>query len=142
MAIIHKSCGFVVFRENEGVNEYLLLHYPEGHWDYAKGHVEEDENELETAKRELEEETGISDIEVVSGFATTISYTYQRGDDVHKKTVDFFLAKSLETDVRLSHEHHDFVWLPFDQALEKLTFDNAKDVLIAAEAFLKSLYDN
>ena len=52
-----KSCGIVLFREEEGTRQFLLLHYPSGHWDLAKGHVEEGETEHETATRELLEET-------------------------------------------------------------------------------------
>jgi len=54
-----KSCGAVVYRENAQV-KYLLLHYGGAHWDFVKGEMEEDESEEETARRELEEETGIT----------------------------------------------------------------------------------
>ena len=138
MVVFHKSCGFVIFKEDNGIREYLLLHYPGGHWDYVKGHVEEGEDEITTATRELEEETGIDKIEVMKGFMNTMNYNYKHEDEMHEKVVDFFLAKALHTDVTLSHEHTGFVWLPFEESLKKLTFDNAKDVLIAAEGFMKS----
>jgi len=64
-----RSAGFVVFTEREdGKRLYLLLHYPSGHWDFPKGHVEEGESEIRAALRELREETGLTDVEVVFGF--------------------------------------------------------------------------
>jgi len=62
-----KSCGVVLFRENSLTNSdkaerlYLLLHYPSGHIDFPKGHVEpgEENDEHFTAHREVTEETGI-----------------------------------------------------------------------------------
>ena len=137
MEVNHHSCGFVVFYQGENGREFLLLKYPEGHLDLVKGHTEEsDENELETAKRELLEETGIAEVDVVPGFMHTINYSYTRGDDLHKKKVDFFLGEVFSKETVLSHEHTAFEWKTYDQAVVEITFDNARDVLIAAEAFL------
>lgn len=136
MVVFHKSCGFIVFKDGDEGREFLLLRYPAGHWDYVKGHVENDEDELTTAVRELEEETGIKEIDVIDGFMVTMEYNYRENGEKHEKVVDFFMAKSFESDVVISHEHTGFVWLSYEDAMKKLTFDNARDVLIAAEAFL------
>ena len=48
-----KSCGAVVFREENGVRLYLLLHYAEGHWDLPKGHVEKGESEEQNKLKKL-----------------------------------------------------------------------------------------
>ena len=48
----------------------------------------------------------------------------------------FFLAKTNEKKISLSHEHNDFVWLEYDDALKKTTFRNAKNVLSKANEFL------
>lgn len=131
-----KSCGVVLFREENGEKLYLLLHYRGGHWDLPKGHVEEGEREHETATREVLEETGIADIEFVDGFRAEIDYKHGPEDNLLHKQVVFFLAKTELKDVRLSHEHHDFMWLPYDEAEEKLTYSNAKKVLKKAKEFL------
>ena len=57
------------------------------------GHGDEEETEIETATRELEEETGIKDIAFFDKFRKTINYTFQRGDRTIGKEVIFFLAK-------------------------------------------------
>ncbi|MBL4694439.1 NUDIX domain-containing protein [Candidatus Gracilibacteria bacterium] len=136
-----KSCGVVLFREKEGQNHFLVLHYPGGHWDLVKGHVEGDETEQETATRELLEETGIADITYVEGFRQEISYKYYNGHDfkpakLSNKQVVFFLGKTELEDIHLSHEHKDFIWLPYDEAVEKLTFENAKNLVRKGKAFL------
>ncbi|MEK7672427.1 MAG: NUDIX domain-containing protein [Patescibacteria group bacterium] len=133
-----KSCGLVVYREVEGEKLYLLLHYPGGHWDLVKGHVEEeDANEFETAKRELTEETGIKDVEIVENFRYEVYYEYMKRRKKSRKIVIFFIGKTQEKDVKISHEHKNFIWLPYQKALAKLTFDNAKNLLIKAKNFLE-----
>lgn len=138
-----KSCGIILFRRNGLEREYLLLHYPGGHWDYPKGHIEEiDNSEKETARRELEEETGITDIEFVKGYREPMYYTFSRGkSEVVKKTVVYFLAEAKHLEVKISFEHQDFIWLPFAEALEKLTFENARDLMKLAESKLKIMED-
>lgn len=132
-----KSCGIVVFYEKEGIREYLILHYPSGHWDLAKGHVEEGETEMETAIRELEEETGITDIDFVSEYKETIRYSYRRAGQMYTKDVIYFLARTNTKEVRLSHEHQGYVWLPYEQALSKVTFDNARELIEKAESSMR-----
>ena len=147
-----KSCGVVIFRET-GDREpgtpkpgtpgqarlYLLLHYEEGHWDFPKGHVERGENGEATARREAMEETGIGDLVFVSGFVERMEYSYKREGRTMHKEVFFFLARTRTESVKLSYEHVGFAWLPYDEALARLTYDNAKGVLRKAQAFLKPM---
>lgn len=132
-----KSCGVLLFRVKDGTILYLLLHYPSGHWDLPKGHVEKGESEHETAARELLEETGIADINFIKGFREEISYEYKRAKKLSNKQVVFFLAKTELEDIKLSHEHKGFKWLPYGPAFNKLTFDNAKNLLKKAKKFLE-----
>lgn len=133
-----KSCGAVVFRQESGVRLYLLLHYAEGHWDLAKGHVEKGESEEQTARREIAEETGITQLEFLPSFHRIIAYAFKRkGKNVPKEVV-FFLARTDESGVTLSSEHLDYAWLPIDGAEKKATYRNAKNLLKAAEEFLSS----
>ena len=133
-----KSAGIVLFRSDSNKNEFLLLNYPQGHWDFIKGKVEPGETPYETASRETKEETGISDIEFIDGFEESVEYNFRfKNEDIHK-TVVFFLAKTNEKKISLSHEHNDFVWLEYDDALKKTTFRNAKNVLSKTNEFLSS----
>jgi bis(5'-nucleosidyl)-tetraphosphatase len=134
-----KSCGIVVFREELPERLYLLLHYEEGHWDFPKGHIEKDETEKEAAFREVYEETGIPepDFELIMGFRERIEYSFKQGDETVQKEVFFFLGRTGTDAIRLSKEHVEFAWLPYEKARAQVTYDNARAVLEKAEAALK-----
>ena len=104
-----------------------------GHVSLCKGHVEKDETELQTAEREIREETGL-DVEFVEGFRKTIAYS-PRMDCM--KTVVLFLAYAEHTDTRAQEEEVRAIqWLPFENAVEALTFDSTREILRQADAFL------
>jgi len=116
--------------------EYLLLDYGR-HWDFAKGHVHPGEDDLAAARRELAEETGLTDARVVPGFQHEIVYFFRdRRKGLIRKAVVFFLAEVPGRDVLLSHEHVGFAFLPFEQATKRVTYASAKEVLRAAHAHL------
>jgi bis(5'-nucleosidyl)-tetraphosphatase len=130
------SVGAVIYRKEGGRTLYLLLHYEAGHWDFAKGNVEKDEAERETATREAEEETGIGDLEFLEGFREKIEYFYKRdGKAIHKQVV-FLLAQTKTREVKISWEHIGFEWLAYEAALGRLTYKNAKETLGKADSFL------
>jgi bis(5'-nucleosidyl)-tetraphosphatase len=132
-----KSCGAVVFLKNEET-KYLLLHYEAGHWDFVKGNVEPNESEKETVTRELQEETGIVDARFIDDFREKIDYFYRRqGTTIHKEVIFFIIETHTET-VKLSFEHVGYIWLNYKDAMEKLTFKNAKDILQKAHKVLKN----
>jgi len=133
-----KSAGIVLFRNDSDKNEFLLLNYPQGHWDFVKGKIEQNETSHETALRETKEETGITNIEFVDGFEESVEYDFRfKKENIHKKVI-FFLAKTNEKNIKLSHEHNDYLWLEYNDALKKTTFENAKNVLTKANEFLSS----
>ena len=133
-----KSAGIVLFRNNSNKNEFLLLNYPQGHWDFVKGKIEQNEAPHETAIRETKEETGITNIEFLDGFEEYVEYDFRfKKENIHKKVI-FFLAKTGEKNIKLSHEHNDYIWLEYNDALKKTTFENAKNILTKANEFLST----
>ena len=77
-----KSAGAIIFFMENSQPHYLLLHYPGtnrkgGHWEFAKGHIEEGEDYEKTVKREVLEETGLEDIKIIPGFKEHIKYFFR-----------------------------------------------------------------
>jgi 8-oxo-dGTP pyrophosphatase MutT (NUDIX family) len=131
-----KSCGAVVYREKEGVREYLLILNrkggAKGHWGFPKGHVEKGETEEQTARREIFEETGIK-AELDTGFRAVS--TYSPRDGVMKDVV-YFAAKASDPEITLqASEVADFMWADFETAQQTLT--HREGVLEKAEEYLR-----
>ncbi len=132
-----KSAGIILYLEKSEGILFLLMNYPTGHWDFVKGKIEQGENEHQTALRETKEETGISDIEFVEGFEENINYNFQFEGELIYKEVVFFLAKTKTETVKISHEHLDYTWLDYKNAIEKITYQNAKNILSKANSLLQ-----
>ena len=139
--LVEKSAGAIIFRKEGRRPLFLLLHYPFGgrrtepYWDFSKGHTEKGEKTEATARREAEEETGLKDINFINGFRETIKYFFQWRGKTVMKFVTFLLAETKTKKVIISKEHIGYKWLPYREALETLTFDNAKEILKKANAF-------
>ena len=133
------SAGVIIFYKKGDELEYLLLHYPSGHWEFPKGKLEENETKEEAAVRELFEETGLKTT-IIPGFQDSFIYHFK---DFHheqnEKTVYFFVGEVQNKEVILSHEHHDHVWLSYHDALDRLTYENAKKIFKKAHIFITAL---
>ncbi len=131
-----RSAGAVVYRETSKGRMYLLLQNT-GRWDFPKGGVEKGESELQTVVREVEEETGLKDLKVVTGFRKVIEYFYRRdGKNIHKQVV-YLLGVTSSADVKISFEHQGFGWFPYQEALERASYENSKITLKEAEKFIR-----
>jgi len=130
------SAGIVLFRKENSKNLFLLLNYPSGHWDFVKGKMEKGETTHETAIRETKEETEIMDITFLENFEEWIAYNFQYQGELVQKKVVFFLAETKTKEVKISHEHINYIWVDYNTAMEKTTFDNARTVLTKAQALL------
>ncbi|MFC1870773.1 bis(5'-nucleosyl)-tetraphosphatase, partial [Candidatus Dependentiae bacterium] len=129
------SAGIITFRVKDNSPEYLLLHYPHGHWDLPKGKLEAEESLEQAALRELKEETDLS-AHLIDGFKHSFDYIFKHDGELIKKTVVFFLGQASGGEITLSHEHIGFEWLSYQDAHKRLTFDNAKQLLEQANDFL------
>jgi 8-oxo-dGTP pyrophosphatase MutT (NUDIX family) len=133
-----RSSGAVVFyAEANSEPEYLLLHYTAGHWDFPKGNIEVGESEKEAALREIREETGITDIEFINGFRMKIDYRYRHDKKLVLKEVVLFLVRTHTRQITLSHEHIGFAWKNYSDAMQQLTYTNARKLLSSAKDYLQ-----
>ncbi|MDD5182016.1 MAG: NUDIX domain-containing protein [Candidatus Nanoarchaeia archaeon] len=133
------SAGAVIFRREDGIVKYLFLHYKAGHWDYVKGHIEKGEAELETLKRECREETGITDLEIVPEFRHKIQYFYRNWKETVSKEVYMYLAETKTSTVKISFEHTGYEWLTYEEAMQRVTFANSRDLLKKANDIVTKL---
>ena len=112
-----RAAGAVVFRRTDrGVRLLVLRAYK--NWDFPKGMIEPGENELDAAKRETAEETGLTDLDFPFGDAHKDTLPY-----AGHKIARYFLAETEETKIELPvsaelgrPEHHEWRWVSFDEA--------------------------
>lgn len=138
------SSGAILFRkENEQIYYLLLKHtLKEEYWAFPKGEIEKKESEVEAAKRETEEETGISKITIIPKFKEYLEWFYRMNNElIHKRTV-FFLAETNQKEIKISKEHEEAQWLIYEEAMQKLTHKNHKELLKKANEFVISLQKN
>lgn len=133
------SYGFFVYRQiNEEIQYLLLEKQPSGAWEPPKGKIEKGENELETAYREVYEESGLSKehLEVFLDMKTVLQFLTRKGKE---KTVVLWLArlKNIHTDVSLSDEHRTYKWLDVEEACDLLLYDNAKNGIRNCERYIR-----
>jgi 8-oxo-dGTP pyrophosphatase MutT (NUDIX family) len=129
------SAGAILFSLNEISHkiEYLLLHHTSGHWEFPKGNFEFGEDGFETARREIYEETGITDIEFIKDFESKIEYYFKRSNKLIHKQVIFYVARTNTRKVILSSEHDAYTWKEYNEAINQLTYKNVKDLLKKAK---------
>ena len=117
-----KSCGCIIIKEGK----VLLVQHNAGHWDFPKGHMEENETEVQTAIREVKEETNLDVL--LQENKRYVSEYYSKEDTF--KQVIFFLATCNNKEVkRQEAEIKNIEWLPFEEAIERITYENSKKLL-------------
>jgi 8-oxo-dGTP pyrophosphatase MutT (NUDIX family) len=129
-----KSCGALVFYKNGECIEILILkHRLGGHWSFPKGHVERNETERQTARREVFEETGIK-ITILEKFREMVSYSPKPGVD---KDVVYFIASAVDKVTRMQIEEvSEIKWVELSAAHEFLTYYNDKQLLKSAKKYI------
>lgn len=134
--IAEKSCGAVVYAHTERGRLFLIEEMRKGHFAMPKGHVEPGESEVETAAREIREETGLS-VAIDTGFRECIAYSPYENC---RKEVVYFLALARGTvTVPQPEEVRAILWLPLGEALSRLTYDNDREILRKAQTYLDRL---
>ena len=84
----------------------------------------------------------VTDLEYLTGGASNETWKFffssktEKKHMIFHKKVIFFLAKTDIRKISLSHEHNDYLWLGYNDALKKITFENAKNILAKANKFL------
>lgn len=134
-----RSAGGVVVRLVDGEMHVLLIRDPYMNWGLPKGHVEHGEGDLDAALREVREETGLDDLSAGPAVGTIDWYFRQGRRLVHKTCAFYLMRSSAGAPVpELEEGITECVWLPLDEAITQVTYDNARDMVAAAAELLRS----
>lgn len=142
-ARLETSAGGVLYRWIEGDPHFLLIRDRHGHWGLPKGHLEEGETEEEAALREIREETSLTVLSLGPHLQTIDWYFTNEHGTIHKYC-HFYLVEAPDGDaVPLQAEGiSECCWFPLDEALGRISYDNARDVLaMGGERVQKSAAD-
>lgn len=130
--------GIIPVLKKDGNNYFLVIKSRQGNWGFPKGHPNENEAPLMTARREVEEETGLTDITILPH---TFSESRIHVDPEYTvtKIIIWFLGivqGKGEVNINDKEEIEEYKWLRFDDAYELLTHDETKRVLLDARIYL------
>jgi 8-oxo-dGTP pyrophosphatase MutT (NUDIX family) len=134
------SAGGVVFRRADAGLTFLLIRDSYGHWGFPKGHLEPSESPSAAAARETTEETGLDQLHLLGPIDTIDWYFRLRGKLIHK-FCHFFLFESRggEATPQVDEGITECQWFAFDDAVGKLGYENAREVLRRAGELTRSL---
>jgi len=140
-AELEVSAGGIVFRRlPDGGARFLLIKDSYDNWGFPKGHLEDGESPAEAAVRETAEETGLDRL-VLQGPIRVIDWHFRfRGRHIHKYC-HFFLFESPagEPAPQTAEGITACQWRSLDEALEALSYDNARGVLKRAGEMVRTL---
>ena len=137
------SIGVVVFYKGKEV-EYLLLKHKQGHWSFSKGHPDEDERKLETALRELREETGIREL-ILLNKEPLLKEKYKFINKKSKhvlKNVEYYIGEVKDKIVHIDGtEILEYKWCSYQTGLDTITFKESKNILNEANNIIQKQFD-
>lgn len=117
-----KACGCIIIENNR----VLLVQQTNGDWGFPKGHVKGNETEVETAIREVKEETNV-DVKVEEDKRYSIEYDIEDGE-IHKQVV-YFVASKIGGDIAKQESEINVIqWLNFEEAMKQITYDDLRNI--------------
>lgn len=134
----HVSCGVVTVRRWDRKWEFFLVQHHLGHWAFPKGHQEAGETAEQTARRELAEETGFTEVELDPDHEFYEDYRWTRHGVVNHKQVTYYLGLVADQPPKIQRaELKDGRWVPADEVPSVLTFPEAQAVFRQAQKILR-----
>lgn len=129
------TAGGIVFRRNEKSNdiEILLIQDAKDRWTIPKGHIEEGETAKETAGREITEETGLQDMDVMSWLGK-IHFRYRRQQSLVLMTTQIYLvyAKGDTNALKKEEWMNGIGWFNVHEALDMIEYEDIGKLILLA----------
>jgi 8-oxo-dGTP pyrophosphatase MutT (NUDIX family) len=136
------SSGGVIVRRHRGQSQVCLIARRSGQtlvWGLPKGHVEDREDPLTTALREVREETGLVGEAIAPLGAITYWFAVKEDKTRYFKRVHFYLMRYVDGNPRHhDHEVEDAAWVPLDEAHNRLSYPNERRILLIAQRYLRN----
>lgn len=134
------TAGGIIFRRGKNDRlEILLIQDAKNRWTIPKGHIEEGETSKETAKREITEETGLQEMEMLNWLGK-INFRYRRATSLVLMTTEIFLVRAKgDTDALQPEEWMNGIkWFPANEALDKIEYDDIGKLILLALKKIRS----
>jgi len=138
------SAGAIIYTVKNGGILFLLVYSAKNsQWGFPKGHIEKGETEIQAAKREIFEETGISELEFAGNFKCTDSYRtkgvlpHTLGSIITKNVIYYLCRTQSDFVDRNNGEIEKCGWFDFESAQKVLKYNAQKLMLKKAKDFLQ-----
>jgi 8-oxo-dGTP pyrophosphatase MutT (NUDIX family) len=120
--IIYKAGAVILSRKNPSLVA-LLYRSKQNDWSFPKGHIEDGESEIDAAKREIMEETGLS-VDLINDDLPPVDYVNLGGKHI---IIHMFMARSADdATLKTEFDGDEIIWMPYEKVINKLTYDNMK----------------
>jgi 8-oxo-dGTP pyrophosphatase MutT (NUDIX family) len=130
--VVHETTsGGIVFRRGAKGVEILLIKDAKDRWTIPKGHVEPGEETGATAEREIREETGLQDMEVLT-YLGKVNFRYRRSHSLILMTMHIWLVEGKGDTSKLNPEDwlNDIKWLPATEAVDRIAYDDISKLML------------
>ncbi len=134
------TAGGIIFRhakKSEDI-EILLIQDAKDRWTIPKGHIEEGETAVETARREIGEEAGLDNVEML-GWLGKIHFRYRRQDKLVLMTTQIYLVKALGNTNAIKKEDwmNGIKWFKFTDALDEIEYEDIAKLMLKARTRIR-----
>ncbi|HBO64369.1 TPA: NTP pyrophosphohydrolase [Candidatus Saccharibacteria bacterium] len=127
------TAGGIVFRKSDKGVEILLIQDAKDRWTIPKGHIEEGETAQQTARREIGEEAGLKEVDVL-GWLGKIHFRYRRIDKLVLMTTQIYLVRAKGDTNAIQKEEwmNGIKWFPFHEALDVIEYEDIGKLMLLA----------
>lgn len=133
------TAGGIIFRHGaEGAIEILLIQDAKDRWTIPKGHIEPGETAVQTARREIGEEAGLTNVEM-HGWLGKIHFRYRRADRLVLMTTQIYLVKALGDTTAIKKEEwmNGIKWFKFNDALDEIEYEDIAKLILKAKTRIR-----
>lgn len=135
------TAGGIVFRmtPDERDIEILLIQDSKNRWTIPKGHIEPGETAKQTAVREIGEESGLKNVEVLTWLGK-IHFKYRRLEKLVLMTTQVYLVQSVDKNERPTKEKwmNGIRWFSFADALDAIEYADIEKLMLIAKKKIRS----